>query len=146
MLPDTDQQMSIVLVIPVHGPVHGRFQTVDRKGVVFKVVHALEMLDDSFELVVSCNDGFGVDGRYRLEGKENGLLSQRATDGLATILKISNMRFVCLDSLFSRTDNVLTCLGNDHTILAFELGFADLDISARCRMDDCRQECLTMTS
>ena len=74
--PDTNQQMSVVLVIPVHSPVHGRFETVDRDRVLFKILHPSEVLNDSLELVVSCNDCLRVDSRHRLEPEQNGLLAQ----------------------------------------------------------------------
>ena len=76
VFPDTDQQMGVVLVVPVDCPIHGRLETVDRDRVHFKVLHSLEVLDDRLKLVVPRNDSLSIDGRYRLERKEDSLLPQ----------------------------------------------------------------------
>lgn len=64
MLPDTNQEASIILCCPFGCPVGRRLQIVDRDLVFFKVGNPLKVLHDSFELVIPRDDGLGVDGRY----------------------------------------------------------------------------------
>jgi len=75
MSPNTNQQMTIFLDSPFNRPIGSRFQIVNRDLVLFKISHPLEMLHQSLELVISSNDGFGIDRGDRQVGEQDGFLS-----------------------------------------------------------------------
>jgi len=131
MPPYPDKQMRVVDCTPLDSPVQCRLQVVMRDEVGINVINPLEVLHQSLQLVVSCDNGLRVDPPNRLVLEQDCLLAERRADRLASILQAPNMSLVLSDALLGLADDVSAGLDDNDAVLSLETSFLDLQESAR---------------
>jgi hypothetical protein len=75
MTPDPDQKMRIILDSPIHRPIRGRFQIINRDFVTLQIPNPLEMFNERLQFIIPSNDRLGIDSGNCQVGEQDCFLS-----------------------------------------------------------------------